>query len=71
MKCNICNSTDLLRIYQIGVINYQKTVVGAPEPEVLFDIMICTQCGAMKADTDTIKKLNVQGIYTIFKSKEL
>ncbi len=65
-RCRSCNNAELLRIHQVGVINSLKTG-GASEPEVLFDIIVCPICGDARADPETIKIKNNQGIYTIFK----
>ncbi len=65
-NCRACNSPELLRIHQVGVINSLKTG-GASEPEVLFDIIVCPICGDIRADPDTIRTISNQGIYTIFK----
>lgn len=69
MKCNVCNNTDLMRIHQLGVTNRQR--IDGPEPEVMFDIMLCPICGSVKIDPETIRKQYNQGIWSAFKLKEL
>ncbi len=52
-KCNSCRSTDLLRIYQIGLDNIIKSEA-SPQPEAIFNILICKKCGSVKVDLNTL-----------------
>lgn len=70
MECNSCGSHNLLRIHQIGVMNYQRTD-NIPEPEVFYDMMICPKCGAIKIDPDTLKIKSESGIWTGMKLNEI
>lgn len=70
MKCNICNNPKMLRMHQIGVIYCQRTAKG-PEPEILFDTLLCPACGNIQADPDTISAKVEKNQWTDITFKEL
>jgi len=64
MICCACKheGDDFIRMYQVGVNNYVRSKE-VNEPQVSFDILICTECGNLQADVNTVKTKLIKSIW--------